>query len=114
MAKNCTEPKNGTVWKWIAGVLVMLLMASVGWIWNAGGEAAVVKSDVAAAKKEIDEVKPIAVGNKEAIIGISKDIERIEEKVGALESAQHQMITEQRAAFRAVMERLPVNQPPGE
>lgn len=99
--------KNGTVWKWIAGALFTLLLASVGWIWNAGGEAAVVVSDVQANKKEIAEVKPIATDNKESIIGIGKDIERLNEKVGGLETAQTKMITEQRESFKAVMSRLP-------
>ena len=108
------SPKNGTVWKWIAGVLVMLLMASVGWIWNAGGEAAVVKSDVAAVRDDIDTVIPIAAGNKEAIIGISKDIEQLQDKVGELKTEQTKMITEQRTAFEKVMDRLPVKQPPRE
>jgi len=99
--------KNGTVWKWIAGALFTLLLAAGGWIWNAGGSAAVVVSDVQANKEEIAEVKPIVSDNKESIIGIGKDIERLNEKVGGLETAQTKMITEQRLSFKAVMDRLP-------
>ena len=110
------SPKNGTVWKWITGVLVTLLMAAGAWILNEIGEAATVVVDVRVNKKDIaenksdinDDLKPGVGANRESIIGIGKDIERIEEKVGALESAQHQMITEQRKAFEKVMERLPI------
>jgi len=104
---NTGTVKNGTVWKWIAGALFTLLLASAVWIWNAGGEAAVVIRDIAAVKKEVAEVKPIASGNKESIIGIGKDIERLDEKIGNLETAQTLMITEQRESFREVMSRLP-------
>ena len=99
--------RNGTVWKWIAGAVFTLLLASVGWIWNAGGSAALVVSDVAAAKKEIAEVWPIVSGNKESIIGISKDIEQLQDKVVELKTVQTQMITEQRKSFQEVLNRLP-------
>lgn len=105
--------KNGSVWKWIAGALFTLLLASAVWIWNAAGEAAMVVSDVAAVKEAVTELKPVAAGNRESIIGIGKDVERLNEKVGDLETSQKQMITEQRAAFGKVMERLPKNNTPG-
>ena len=105
--KSAGAVRNGTVWKWIAGALFTLLLASVGWIWNAGGSAAVVVSDVQANKKEIAEVKPIATANKESIIGIGKDIEQLQDKVGELQTAQTKMITEQRESFREVLDRLP-------
>ena len=112
---------NGTVWKWIAGAMFTLLLASAAWIWNAGGEAADVVKDVQANTASIAEnksdiradLRPIATANKEAVIGIKKDIERLDEKVDRLDTAQREMITEQRAAFKAVMDRLPKNNPPG-
>jgi len=112
---------NGTVWKWIAGALLTLLLASAVWIWNAAGEAAGVVKDVQANQEDIaetktniqEEVRPVLSANKEAVIGIKKDIERLEEKVGRLDTAQREMITEQRAAFKAVMDRLPKNNTPG-
>ena len=113
--------KNSTVWKWLAGAMFTLLLGSAVWIWNAGAEVAGVKKDVAANQESIaenksdirEDVRPIVSANRESIIGIGKDIERLDEKVGLLETAQQQMITEQRAAFKAVMDRLPKNNPPG-
>jgi len=111
---------NGVVWKWIAGALLMLLLASVVWIWNAAGEAAGVIKDVQASQGEItetkaiirEEIRPVMSANKEAVIGIKKDIERLDEKISRLDTAQQQMITEQRDAFKEVMDRLPKNHPP--
>jgi len=121
MAGTIKNGKNGTVWKWIAGALFTLLLASAVWTWKAGGEAATVVGDVRVNKKDIaenksninDDLKPGIGANRESIIGIGKDIEQLQEKVGELKTVQTQMITEQRAAFEKVMERLPINKPPG-
>jgi len=113
--KNIIAKGNGTVWKWIAGAMFTLLLASAVWIWNAAGEAAGVvlavqanKESIAENKSDIrEDVRPVLSANKEAVIGIKKDIERLDEKVGRLDTAQREMITEQRAAFKEVMDRLP-------
>ena len=108
--------KNGVVfWRWVSGVLVTLLLASGIWIANVAGEAASVKKDVEANtllaeenKKDIHEdVNPTVSANKEAIIGIGKDIEQLQVEVGELKTTTNQMITEQRNAFQSVLDRLP-------
>ena len=107
--------KNGVVWKWISGVLVTLLLASGVWIANVASDAASVKKDVETNrtlaednKTDIHEsIAPAVSANKEAMIGVGKDIEQLQGDVRELKATTNQMITEQRNAFRAILDRLP-------
>ena len=98
---------NGTVWKWVSAALLSLLMASVVWIWNAGGKTMSVIKDVQSNKESIVTVTPVVYGNRESIIGISKDVDRLNEKMVEFSTEQKVIRTEQQKSFRAILERLP-------
>ena len=52
-------------------------------------------------------VETTATINREATIGIKKDIERLNEKVGEVKTNTEELQAEQKAAFREIFKRLP-------
>ena len=107
--------KNGTIWKVIIGALVTLFLTALTFLLNTSWNAAGVVKDVEAntvaiseTKKEIkEEVKPVVTNNKDAVIGIKKDIERLDEKMVDFKTEQTALRTEQQKAFKEILQRLP-------
>jgi len=103
--------KNGTIWKVIIAALTALLLSALCWIWNAAGVVKDVEANtvaIAATRNEIkEEVKPIVTNNKDAVIGIKKDIERLDEKMVEFNTSQKALRDEQQEAFKEILKRLP-------
>jgi len=107
--------RNGTIWKVAIGALVTLFLTALTFLLNTSWNAAGVVKDVEAntvaiseTKKEIkEEVKPVVTNNKDAVIGIKKDIERLDEKMVDFKTEQTALRTEQREAFKEILQRLP-------
>ena len=107
--------RNGAIWKVVIGASVTLFVAALTFIINASWKAAGVVKDVEAntfdiveTKTEIkEEIRPNIVGNRESVIGIKKDIERLDGKMIEFNTSQQAMRTEQQKAFKEILERLP-------
>ena len=107
MAKNNDGLlKNGAMWKLIIWILTLAFAA--------GGLCVTIKSnrdrieDVSkVASARLASVKATATVNREATIGIKKDIERLNEKVGDVKTGQEALRKEQKEGFREIFKRLP-------
>ena len=90
--------RNGTLMKVVIGALTAFLLAAIVWIWNAAGyvkDVQVSQIQIAEAKSEIkDEIRPSITANRETVIGIKKDIERLDEKIDRNQKEQLSMQTQ--------------------
>jgi hypothetical protein len=89
---------NGINWKMMA-VIVGLIVAASGWVWN----AAIIYSNVSANKEKLKEIYQAEVPkietNKDDIIGLKKDIAQIL-------STQERMITTEENNTNAIIQAI--------
>ena len=87
--------RNGTLMKVIIGALTAFLLAAIGWIYNAGGvvkDVQATQTQIAETKNELkEEIRPAITANRETVIGIKKDIERLDEKIDRNQKEQLSM-----------------------
>jgi hypothetical protein len=83
------------MWKLILALSTALLAA--------GGLAMTIRNN----STRITSVEATAIINRESTIGIKKDIERLNEKIGEVNVSQEALRSEQKEAFREIFKRLP-------
>jgi len=87
--------RNGTLMKVTIGALTAFLLAAIVWIWNAAGvvkDVQATQAQLAETKSEMkEEIRPAITANRETVIGIKKDIERLDEKIDRNQKEQLSM-----------------------
>ena len=98
--------KNGAMWRLVIWILTLAFAA--------GGLCMTIKAnrdriiDVEeTATTRLNTVEATATVNREASIGIKKDVERLNEKVGEIKTGQEKLRIEQRESFKEIFKRLP-------
>ena len=87
--------KNGSMWRLILTAATALLAA--------GGILMTINMN----SKRIVSVEATAQITRDDTIGIKKDIERLNEKVGEVKTGQEKLREEQKEAFKEIFRRLP-------
>ena len=107
MAKNNYESiKNGAMWKLIIWILTLAFAAgSLCMTIKSNRDRIEDVSKVTSAR--LASVEATATENREATIGIKKDIQRLNEKVGEVNISQEKLRSEQKEAFKEIFKRLP-------
>ena len=98
--------KNGAMWRLVIWILTLAFAA--------GGLCMTIKAnrdriiDVEeTATTRLNTAEATATVNREASIGIKKDVERLNEKVGEIKTGQEKLRIEQRESSKEIFKRLP-------
>ena len=97
--------KNGT-WK-LAVWISTLVFAAGGLCMTIQANKDRIHDVEVVALSRLASVEAIAAVNEKAAIGIKKDIERLNEKVGEVKNNTDELRSEQKAAFKEIFKRLP-------